>query len=147
MVALIPHSSVRSFDGGKNADDDNSCHLKGKDNVTNVVVHFNSMHYFSFSRGPSGREIKNRLSIEESIPADMIIIQINGRLVGDQEILVDIDGVAPAAAIVVRATIANGLAGGKGGFGAMLRALAKQSGTKKTTDFGACRDLSGRLFS
>ena len=26
----------------------------------------------------------------------------------------------------------------------MLRALAKQSGTKKTTDFGACRDLSGR---
>ena len=144
MVALIPHSSVRSFDGGKNADDDNSCHLKGKDSVTNVVVHFNSMHYFSFSRGPSGREIKNRLSIEESIPADMIIIQINGRLVGDQEILVDIDGVAPAAAIVVRATIANGLAGGKGGFGAMLRALAKQSGTKKTTDFGACRDLSGR---
>jgi Silencing defective 2 N-terminal ubiquitin domain len=36
------------------------------------------------------------------------------------------------------------LPGGKGGFGAMLRAKAKQKGAKKTTDFGACRDLSGR---
>ena len=33
--------------------------------------------------------------------------------------------------------------GGKGGFGAMLRAQAKVKG-KKITDFGACRDLSGR---
>ena len=33
---------------------------------------------------------------------------------------------------------------GKGGFGAMLRIQAKQKGAKKTTDFGACRDLSGR---
>ncbi len=34
-----------------------------------------------------------------------------------------------------------GLVGGKGGFGAALRAMAKQAGDKKTTDFGACRDL------
>ncbi len=34
-----------------------------------------------------------------------------------------------------------GLIGGKGGFGAALRAMAKQAGDKKTTDFGACRDL------
>jgi len=34
--------------------------------------------------------------------------------------------------------------GGKGGFGAALRRAAKQAGPKKTTDFGACRDLSGR---
>lgn len=34
--------------------------------------------------------------------------------------------------------------GGKGGFGAMLRAKAKQKGQKATTDYGACRDLSGR---
>lgn len=37
-----------------------------------------------------------------------------------------------------------GVAGGKGGFGAQLRSLAKQKGQKQTRDFGACRDLSGR---
>jgi len=35
------------------------------------------------------------------------------------------------------------LLGGKGGFGAMLRAQAKKK-THKTTDFSMCRDLSGR---
>ena len=34
--------------------------------------------------------------------------------------------------------------GGKGGFGAQLRSLAKQKGKKQTTNFGACRDLQGR---
>lgn len=37
-----------------------------------------------------------------------------------------------------------GLCGGKGGFGAQLRSLAKQKGLRQTRDFGACRDLSGR---
>ncbi|GAB5033255.1 Hypothetical protein NocV09_01300010, partial [Nannochloropsis oceanica] len=37
-----------------------------------------------------------------------------------------------------------GLKGGKGGFGAMLRSMGKGAGVKKTTDFGACRDLYGR---
>lgn len=38
----------------------------------------------------------------------------------------------------------RGVSGGKGGFGAQLRSLAKQKGQKQTRDFGACRDLSGR---
>ena len=36
------------------------------------------------------------------------------------------------------------LRGGKGGFGALLKAVGKRAGKKKTTDFGACRDLNGR---
>ncbi|GMI01232.1 hypothetical protein TrVE_jg13774 [Triparma verrucosa] len=36
------------------------------------------------------------------------------------------------------------LLGGKGGFGALLKAVGKKAGKKKTTDFGACRDLNGR---
>src|SRR3546814_3666542 len=36
-----------------------------------------------------------------------------------------------------------GLKRGKGGFGAMLRTMGKTSG-KESTNFGACRDLSGR---
>eukprot|EP01039_Chlorochromonas_danica_P010454 gene10454-11578_t len=38
----------------------------------------------------------------------------------------------------------HGIKGGKGGFGAQLRSLAKQRGKKQTTNFGACRDLHGR---
>ena len=36
------------------------------------------------------------------------------------------------------------LRGGKGGFGTALRAKAKKKGKHELTDFGACRDLSGR---
>ncbi|RKP35246.1 telomere stability and silencing-domain-containing protein, partial [Dimargaris cristalligena] len=36
------------------------------------------------------------------------------------------------------------LRGGKGGFGSMLRAQGGKMATHKTTNFDACRDLSGR---
>lgn len=44
----------------------------------------------------------------------------------------------------MRCDIADAVKGGKGGFGALLKAKSKQRGVKPTTDFGACRDLSGR---
>ncbi|CAM9258320.1 unnamed protein product [Chrysoparadoxa australica] len=52
-------------------------------------------------------------------------------------------GPAPEAPAVLRLWL-GGLKGGKGGFGAELRMLAKQAGKKATKDFGACRDLQGR---
>ncbi|KAI9109877.1 hypothetical protein K1719_018918 [Acacia pycnantha] len=36
------------------------------------------------------------------------------------------------------------LAGGKGGFGSLLRGAATKAGQKKTNNFDACRDMSGR---
>lgn len=36
------------------------------------------------------------------------------------------------------------LAGGKGGFGSLLRGAATKAGQKKTNNFEACRDMSGR---
>ncbi|ORY49875.1 hypothetical protein BCR33DRAFT_713481, partial [Rhizoclosmatium globosum] len=36
------------------------------------------------------------------------------------------------------------LRGGKGGFGSMLRAQGGRMASQKTTNFEACRDLSGR---
>jgi hypothetical protein len=45
---------------------------------------------------------------------------------------------------VVTASLFQPLLGGKGGFGALLKAAAGKAGAKKTTDFGACRDLNGR---
>ena len=46
--------------------------------------------------------------------------------------------------IDVRVRVSGGLRGGKGGFGAQLKALGKAGAAKKTRNFGACRDLNGR---
>ena len=43
-----------------------------------------------------------------------------------------------------RVECTSGLKGGKGGFGTLLKGQSKQAGAKLTTNFGACRDLSGR---
>jgi hypothetical protein len=56
----------------------------------------------------------------------------------------DIKTILPVDVFTFEAALQGGLAGGKGGFGAMLRALAKQNTGHKTVDFGACRDLNGR---
>ena len=102
-----------------------------------VLVMYESTRCMLFDQPPCGAEIKKQLSLIEDIPAHLFTLSFNGHTVQDMEIL-DI------ATAFVKASLAGGLLGGKGGFGAQLRALAKQSGKKKTTDFGACRDLSGR---
>jgi len=56
----------------------------------------------------------------------------------------DNESIVPHDTDNFEAALRGGLAGGKGGFGAMLRALAKQNTGHKTKDFGACRDLNGR---
>lgn len=139
MVDATSQSLPRSI-GEVSSVKSSDCTLKMMDCPSHVIVHFNSMHSFHFNNRPTGKEIKDRLLIVEKIPANMILLRVNGIIIGDKEIV----GTIGAAMVVVRATISGGLAGGKGGFGAMLKAAAKQSGTKKTTDFGACRDLSGR---
>ena len=53
-------------------------------------------------------------------------------------------GICESETVVHVSVRGCGLLGGKGGFGAQLRDQGKRSGKNKTTDFGACRDLSGR---
>lgn len=48
------------------------------------------------------------------------------------------DGIFPSCTILLR------LRGGKGGFGSLLRGAATKAGQKKTSNFDACRDMSGR---
>ncbi|KAK9139953.1 hypothetical protein Scep_009634 [Stephania cephalantha] len=48
------------------------------------------------------------------------------------------DGSFPTIHILLR------LRGGKGGFGSLLRGAATKAGQKKTNNFDACRDMSGR---
>jgi hypothetical protein len=46
--------------------------------------------------------------------------------------------------VFLTAIYRGAILGGKGGFGANLRAAGRTAGKKSTTDFGLCRDLQGR---
>lgn len=120
-----------------------------------LIVHFNKTHVLnfeeicddisSFENGDSvitiyACDVKEKLFQLEKIPVERILLQQNGKILQDDY---ELNGEGDET-IVLRATISSAICGGKGGFGAMLRAKAKQRGTKQTTDFGMCRDLSGR---
>lgn len=93
-------------------------------------------------------DLRRRLEDLEGVPAAEQLISCGSRVFGaggrdgeasnDHLILgpPDAHGHLPSCALLL------GLAGGKGGFGALLRGAANSSGT--TTNFDACRDLSGR---
>ena len=89
--------------------------------------------------------IISRLSVAERLPSEHISINLNGEPLSEfcENILL-LENNGSIAPIMLTAILSGGISGGKGGFGAMLRIQAKQRGAKKTTDFGACRDLSGR---
>ena len=101
-------------------------------------------------------DIKEKLASLESIPTKYISILHNGECIPNgKNNVIDVQsfdciqenaaGSITTIPLLLSAQLAcGGLLGGKGGFGAMLRIQAKQKGAKKTTDFGACRDLSGR---
>ena len=105
-----------------------------------IVVDFNSKHSLDFNESPSGRQVRQQLSILEGIPEEFILLLVDGQFLQDDEFVSQ----SESSTVYLRAVINGGLAGGKGGFGAMLKAQSKLSGKKKTVDFGACRDLSGR---
>jgi hypothetical protein len=84
----------------------------------------------------TGLDLRKAVANHEDIPIDSFFMQLQGKVVNDANILV------LENSMNVRVSLR--LLGGKGGFGAMLKSMAKRSGAKKTTDFGACRDLSGR---
>ncbi|OQS06935.1 hypothetical protein THRCLA_01051 [Thraustotheca clavata] len=81
-------------------------------------------------------EMKQKLYAEKNIENDVF------RFMHGMKCLED--GFVPHSPQIIRAVLSNGLLGGKGGFGAMLRSQGKGAGQRQTTDFGACRDLLGR---
>jgi len=105
--------------------------------MTQLLVEFNRTHVLYFDDLPSIWQVKVKLTEEEGIPGEIIAITIDGIAQEDSYIVVSED-------CVMRASLLAAVCGGKGGFGAQLRALAKQKAHRKTVDFGACRDLNGR---
>lgn len=76
------------------------------------------------------------------LPMHLLSLALNGRRLQIRSSVGEMVAVPHGA--VLRVALRGGLKGGKGGFGAMLKAAAKGAGAKRTTNFGACRDLSGR---
>ncbi|TPX68393.1 hypothetical protein SpCBS45565_g03142 [Spizellomyces sp. 'palustris'] len=90
------------------------------------------------------QDLKFRLTTILNIPADdQRLTTEGGRSVADNDILFSTEDISrdvfsPVFNLLLR------LPGGKGGFGSMLRAQGGKMASQKTTNFEACRDLSGR---
>jgi len=79
-------------------------------------------------------ELKSVVFEREGLPVLLQRVFQNGKLLSDTQLL---DGQFVKVLL-------NGLRGGKGGFGSLLRTAAHRIGHKKTTNYNACRDLNGR---
>ncbi|CAK9140510.1 unnamed protein product [Ilex paraguariensis] len=85
--------------------------------------------------------LKARIHGLTSIPIhSQLLLSGNHRLNDDETLISDgFDGKFP---LVIHLLLR--LRGGKGGFGSLLRGAATKAGQKKTNNFDACRDMSGR---
>ncbi|XP_071716937.1 uncharacterized protein [Rutidosis leptorrhynchoides] len=79
--------------------------------------------------------IKSRIQTLTSIPIHHQLLISNGKTLFD-------DAVFHHRSSTVHLLLR--LRGGKGGFGSLLRGAATKAGQKKTNNFDACRDMSGR---
>lgn len=91
------------------------------------------------SAAVSGGTLKRYLFLRTGIPLPLQRL-VSGRREIHDEILISAseDGIFPSCSLLLR------LRGGKGGFGSLLRGAATKAGQKKTNNFDACRDMSGR---
>ncbi|KAJ3704135.1 hypothetical protein LUZ61_007840 [Rhynchospora tenuis] len=87
----------------------------------------------------SGETLKLNLSLKCHLPLQFLRLTSGTREVSDQTLIsADGDHLFPSLSVLPR------LRGGKGGFGSLLRGAASKAGQKKTSNFDACRDMSGR---
>ncbi|KAK1320621.1 hypothetical protein QJS10_CPA03g00170 [Acorus calamus] len=89
------------------------------------------------SHSISGETLKRRLSDITDIPPSSQRL-VSGTLEIHDETLISDSGFPPTFHLLLR------LRGGKGGFGSLLRGAGTKAGQKKTSNFDACRDMSGR---
>ncbi|KAJ6806966.1 putative protein SDE2-like protein [Iris pallida] len=88
----------------------------------------------------SGETLKHHLSLQTLIPPPLLRLVAGTLEIQDQTLISAsaADHHFPSLTLLLR------LRGGKGGFGSLLRGAATKAGQKKTNNFDACRDMSGR---
>ncbi|KAF8032453.1 hypothetical protein BT93_D1386 [Corymbia citriodora subsp. variegata] len=79
--------------------------------------------------------VKHRIFEISRIPVPSQRLIVSGRQLDDRSV---VSSPGPTLHLTLR------LPGGKGGFGSLLRGAATKAGQKKTNNFDACRDMSGR---
>lgn len=86
----------------------------------------------------SGEALKRSLFSKTKIPLRFQRLVSGSREILDETFIsASSDGLFPSCVLLLR------LRGGKGGFGSLLRGAATKAG-RKTNNFDACRDMSGR---
>ncbi|KAJ8649511.1 hypothetical protein MRB53_002534 [Persea americana] len=88
----------------------------------------------------TGSSLKQTLHSSTKIPLHSLRIVSGNRDISDDTLISapGDDRLFPSCTVLLR------LRGGKGGFGSLLRGAATKAGQKKTNNFDACRDMSGR---
>ncbi|KAG6513057.1 replication stress response regulator SDE2-like [Zingiber officinale] len=87
----------------------------------------------------SGEDLRRDIVTRTGIPPRSLRVVSGIREISDSTIIsASSDGLFPSITLLLR------LPGGKGGFGSLLRGAATKAGQKKTNNFDACRDMSGR---
>lgn len=86
-----------------------------------------------------GADLKVKLAGVSHVPAHCQRL-VSGTIdIHDDTVLIAAEhGTFPSCTLLLR------LLGGKGGFGSLLRGATSKAGQKKTSNFDACRDMSGR---
>ncbi|KAK1364235.1 Sde2 N-terminal domain-containing protein [Heracleum sosnowskyi] len=83
-------------------------------------------------------QIKTLIHSITSIPPHHQLLLSNGKLLQEPDEFIHLTHPINPISLLLR------LRGGKGGFGSLLRGAGTKAGQKKTNNFDACRDLSGR---
>ncbi|ERN09338.1 protein SDE2 homolog [Amborella trichopoda] len=86
----------------------------------------------------TGSSLKNLIRERTGIPVPFQRLVAGALEISETSLLSSINGLFPSCTLLLR------LRGGKGGFGSLLRGAATKAGQKKTNNFDACRDMSGR---
>lgn len=87
----------------------------------------------------SGASVAALVCARTGIPSSSVRLVTGTAVVRPDSVLTcDTASFFPSCTLLLR------LPGGKGGFGSLLRGAATKAGQKKTSNFDACRDMSGR---
>lgn len=86
----------------------------------------------------SGASVSALVCARTGIPSHSVRLVTGTAEVRPDSLLNSDGGFFPSCTLLLR------LPGGKGGFGSLLRGAATKAGQKKTSNFDACRDMSGR---
>ncbi|OIT07424.1 PREDICTED: protein SDE2 homolog [Nicotiana attenuata] len=87
--------------------------------------------------------LKQKIQALTSIPCDLQLLVLSNSFYTLHDDLLTLN-LSNGSNFPVVVNLLVRLRGGKGGFGSLLRGAATKAGQKKTNNFDACRDMSGR---